>query len=135
MSDSLSVMKANFGDPEYRVMFGEIKCTKHDFVSSSQIQQFGRALYNSNKLILEEWFLTKEKNGKRFLTCGNIDRSVRAAVISIDVDKNINILSSALFRQRIKHGHGFEVVIEGMDTITPEDRARGGFWAVFSPVE
>ncbi len=139
MSDLKCVMEANFGEPELRVRFGERKCVKSTFHLPSEIQRFGHALDNVDKLMNFEWFLTaKDESGKRYLVCGVVDSKFDLNIINVDVDKNIDIFSSPLFERRIKHGHGFEVIIEGMDNldkITPKQRARGGFWVVFSTVE
>jgi len=136
MSDLKCVMEANFGEPELRVRFGTRRCAKSIFPLPSEVQRFGHALDNVDKLMNFEWFLTaKDENGKRYLVCGVVDGKLDLNIINIDVEKNVDILSSPLFKRRIKRGHGFEVIIKGMDNITPKDRARGGFWIVFSPIE
>ncbi len=139
MPDSLEVMKVNFGEPDLRVRFGERKCVRFTFQFSTEIQNYGHALDNVYRIMDMDWFLTaKNENGKRNLVCGKVNKNLNLNIINIDVDKNVDILSSPLFEQRLKPGYGFEVVIEGMDNlenITPKQRARGGFWVVFSPVE
>jgi len=134
MPDSLEVMKANFGNPEYRVTLGEISCKKCDFASIDEIKRFGLAIRNAEYLVSLDSFLTEEKNGHRNLVCGHVDRKFNSAIINIDIEDNINVLSSHLFERMTKYGYGFEVTIEGMDNITQKDRARGGFWCVFSPI-
>jgi hypothetical protein len=135
MVDSLEVMKANFGEPESRIRFGERRCIKSNFDLPSEIQRYGRALDNVDKIMSMEWFLTaKDENGKRFLVCGKADHRFRLSVVNIDVEDNVHVLSSPLFERFIKPGCGFEVKVEGMDRITEKDRARGGFWCVFSPI-
>lgn len=134
MSDILKNVKRNSEAIDYRVMFGEIKCDKSEFNSIDEIEKFGIAIHNAKKMIEMEWFLTCEVNGSRFLLPGDINRGVSFAIINIDIDDNVNILSSPEFEKRLNFGfvRGFSVKIKGMDNITQEDISRGGFWCVFS---
>lgn len=138
MADSQCALEAVFGKAEYRVVFGERKCVKSVFSFPPEIQQFGRALDRADELMDAEWFLTEEEDGKRNLVYGRVNRKINRMIVSIDVDKNVDVLSSPLFSQRIKHGHRLSVKIKGLDNLedrTPGDIARGGFWCVFSPIE
>lgn len=129
------LIESNFGRILYNVKFEDIVCKKVCFpkvcgltdnplADIAEIRLYGRAIETAEKIKDNGWLLTE--NG--FLVCSNVKVRAHTLLVNINIDENREVLSSYLFRQRVKPNYGFKVTIVGLDIIGSQD----GMWCVFS---